>query len=208
MKLSAANEEYVTNRSFIILLGPFTVAYLFLLMTRPFPFDRYYIPIIIVFLAVVLRHYERAAGTQLPWISMAFLALFAAFSVMTTHDLIATQRARLGAVNELRSAGIARTHIDAGFEYDGWTQLETAGYINDKRITNPKGAFQQPRPSTLACRSWFAEKAPAIQAEYELSYESISCLSPSEFAPFQFATWLPPRRREIYISKVPQPSDN
>lgn len=203
-KLPRANEEYVTTKSFVILLGPFMAAYLFTLVTRPFAFDRYYLPIIIVFLAVVLRQYERVVGPRLPWICVAVLTVFTVFSVMTTHDLIATQRARLGAANELRAAGIARIHIDAGFEYDGWTQLEAAGYINDSRIVEPKGAFRPAAPGTLKCRSWFAKRAPAIEAEYELSYEPISCLRPSEFAPVQFRTWLPPWRREIFISRVPQ----
>jgi hypothetical protein len=124
------------------------------------------------------------------------------------HDQIAAHRARLAAANELRAAGVPRNQIRAGVEYDGWTQIEIAGHVNDPRIRIPAGSFHPlpPSPYPPACAYWFDSWVPEIRTRYELSFDPSPCFPESQFAPLTFTTWLAPHQHTIYILKVQQPS--
>ncbi len=193
------------SRTLLVLLGPFTLAYLGLILTREHIFDRYYVIVVFIASILMLRLYEATIAPRLPLISVALMLCFAACGVLNMHDLIARQRARLAAANEMIAAGVPRGEFKAGFEYDGWTQIELAGYLNDPRLRVPAGAYHKLPPPSLPpdCVAWFYPLAPAIHARYELSYQPLSCLPLSEFAPVEFTTWLAPRHRAIYILKLP-----
>lgn len=193
-------------RALFTIFAPFTVAYFFLMATRIDIYDRYMLPLIFIFMVVLLRVYEQQVGDRLPALSILLIMLFAVFGVAGLHDLFALGRARLTAANEMRAKGVMRTEIQGGFEYDGWTQLESTGYINNDRIHIPVGAFHPfALPTNLPSKCYFAlaEFVPAVNARYVLSFDQSSCYSPSEFAPVSYRAWLYPYDRAVYIQKIP-----
>lgn len=210
---SSSREEFAAEKISILpwkalftILGPFTVAYFFLLATRADIYDRYLLPLIFVFLVVLLRVYEQQVGDRLPAVSILLVILFAAFGVAGLHDLFALGRARLSAANEMLAKGVVRTEIQGGFEYDTWTQLESTGYVNDYRLRIPTGAYHpmiQPTDVSPKCSFSLSELVPAVKARYILSFDQSSCYSPSQFAPVFYRAWLYPHDRMIYVQKAP-----
>lgn len=192
-------------KALLAIFGPFTLAYVFLLVTRLDIFDRYLLPLIFVFLVILLRVYEEEVGDRLPKSSLFIVFLFGAFAVAGLHDLFAMGRARLAAANEMLATGIVRTEILAGFEYDGWTQLESTGYMNNDRVRIPAGAFHPSIPANApaGCYVDFLKYTPSINPRYILSFDHTSCYLPSQFAPVSYRAWLPPHNRSIYVQKVP-----
>jgi hypothetical protein len=145
-------------------------------------------------------------GSRLPTASIVLLVLYAAFALAATHTLFAWHRARFAAIQELRAAGIPPTEIQAGFEYDGWTQLQQSGYVNNKDIKNPPRAYQPPRtkadPKNL-CAYNFLAWAPSLHPRYAVDFGPAACFEPSHFQPVRYTAWLPPFHRFVSIRKVP-----
>jgi hypothetical protein len=189
----------------LAILGPFSACYFILLETRAKMVERYFLPLIFVFLLLLIRFYQSRIASRLPVMTGAAVVVFAVFAVVTMHDLMATERARLEAADELLTAGIPRSEIKAGVDYDGWTQIDMVGYLNDPRLKVPRGAYHPQLPTSLPaeCAFWFDSYTPAIQARYQLSYNPLPCFSESEFPPLEFNTWLSPRHQKIYILKLP-----
>jgi len=131
------------------------------------------------------------------------LALFALYGVATTHDLFAADRARLEAAANLEHAGIPRNEITAGFEYDGETQVDTMGYVNNRWIDNPAGAY---RPLTCtgpeSVRLWFLTMMPAVHARYFEVLSRSPELEDGPAAPVGYITWLPPARRQVFTQML------
>lgn len=187
------------------LLGPFTLTYVGLLATRSSIYDRYLLPLLFVILVPVLRLYQQKIAPRLPYASVILVFLMAVFGVSNMHDLFVGHRARLAAANEIRAAGFPRTMIRAGYEYDGWTQLETTGYINNALIQNPPGAYHPwtPPPGiSSACIFPFSSEVPSIVPRYSLSLSRTRCFGPSLFSPVRYTSWLPPHNHAIYIQKL------
>jgi hypothetical protein len=186
------------------LLGPFCAAYTVLVVTRATMFDRYLLPLEFAVLMVALVAYERRLGERLPAWCLAPLALLMFYGVAGTHDLFALTRARLAAANEIRASGVPRSEFRAGFEYDGWTQIELTGYVNEPRMHLPVGAYKPwTAPTDVApeCVYWFESFSPAIHARYELSNEPNLCGPSVDFAPVPYRGWLH-GERAIYIVRV------
>ena len=193
----------------VALLVPFTLSYCALIVPRAadfVAFDRYMLdlmPVAIVFLILI---YQQDFQPQLPRSSAVAVALFAVLAVAGTHDWFAWQRARLAAIAELRAAAIPRTAIQGGFEYDGWTQIENRGHINDSRIRIPSGAYDPHPPLPNApsgCRLDFAPYTPAVQPRYSVAFAGTACLDPSPYPPVRFRTWLPPFHGTIEVRAFP-----
>ena len=202
-------EERSRSYHFKWLLGPFAAAYIILLIPRGlyvFIYDRYLLGLLPLAILGILR-LMRQSELRLPDISYAALALFGTYSVLATHDLFALNRARIAAVQEVRASGIPADMVQAGFEFDGWTELDLAGHINDKRIETPPGAYvndtrylQRPLP----CRLGFDEYTPALNRAYLVVLADAACGVQSAFDSVEYRAWLPPYRRSVYIRKVPQ----
>ena len=188
----AESERRIPDQTVLMLLGPFTACYLALLVTRADVYERYFIPVLFVLLVFLLRFYQVNINPRLPLLSAAFVMLFAAYGVLTLHDVMAAGRARLEAADTLRAAGVFRGEIRGGFEYDGWTQIELAGHLAPKR-----------RPSLPPCVGWWDSDSPAIRGRYQLAF-SPWCFPDSDFQPVEYETWLPPHRRKIYILRRPE----
>src|SRR5206468_992005 len=97
--------------------------------------DRYFLPLMPLIVLWLLRG-TGAAASAVPskWrdgVGWSIVVVFALYAIASTHDYIAQARARTQAADELERAGISRTAITAGFEYDAWTQLRLLGYMND-----------------------------------------------------------------------------
>jgi hypothetical protein len=196
-------------RQIFWLLVPFSIAYcalLILAVQQGLALDKYvflWMPFAII---ASIWLYQRCIRLQLPRTSVAILIVYAAFAVAATHTLFAWHRARFAAIQELRSAGIPPTEIQAGFEYDGWTQIEQSGHVNNKRVKNPPGAYQPPRtkadPQNL-CAYNFLAWAPSLHPKYAVDFGPAACFLPSKFPPVNYTAWLPPFHRTVYIQKVP-----
>jgi 4-amino-4-deoxy-L-arabinose transferase-like glycosyltransferase len=167
-------------------------------------FDRHLIALMPLAAVPLLRHYQTHIGQSVSRWSWALLALMALYGVATTHDALAAGRARLTAAHALERAGVPRTEILAGLEYDGWTQLETAGFINNSLIGNPAGAYRQ-----VTCTGpgvvqlWYLGMMPAIRPRYFVTTSRLPGLEDAPAAPVDFTTWMPPARRNVFTQILP-----
>ena len=192
-----------------LLLAPATCAYSLFLAIRIASdalFDRYLLPLIVFALILVVRFYQERISPRLPLPCYIALVLYAAFSIASTHDLFAMERARLAAAAELRAANLPRTAFYAGFGYDGWTQIDAAGYVAAGGITLPPSAppYNEGLERFRPCGYTLAHYFPAIQAQYALAYDEFSCGDHSPFPPVPYRTWLPPSTSAISIRTLPQ----
>jgi hypothetical protein len=131
------------------------------------------------------------------------LLTFAFYAFAGIHDWFALSRARLAAAEKIRQTGVPRTAIQAGFEYDCWTQLQAEGHVNDPRIVTPPDAFR-PVPSSAElpkeCRTWvFSYLTPAVVPQYFLAFEPLTCFAPSVFSPVTYRAWMPPFNRQVFV---------
>lgn len=198
-------------REFLWLVVPFSLGYFALLLLAAWHglvLGKYVLDWMPFAILASIWLYQRCVRTRLPAASVVLLIFYAAFTVATTHTLFAWHRARFAAIHELRAAGIPRTEIQAGFEYDGETQIKTAGYINNKAIQHPPRAYQPPRkhynPNNL-CDYNFIPFAPVLHPKYAIGFGPQSCYLPSSFPSVRYTAWLPPFHRSIRILKIPSP---
>ncbi len=191
------------------MLGPFAINYVAFLLPRAlysFVYDRYLLGLMPLAIIILLLLHQRWVAERLPAVTIATLGLFALYAIAGTHDWFALNRARVAAVAQLHALGVPATSIQGGFDYDGWTQIEAAGYVNDPRIINPPDAYQPslaPLRLQSRCRLGFAPYAPAVQPRYFVVFSPMPCLQISRFNPVNYSTWLPPFRRTIFIQEAP-----
>jgi hypothetical protein len=195
-------------RELLTLLGPFTLAYIALLLPRAasaYILDRYLLPLLVVFGFALIYLYQGQSGRKLPWISVAATLVFMLAGVAGLHDLFAMERARLKAIAEIQALGTPRDHISGGFEYDSWTQVEQVGFMTDPRIVNPPG-IHPGAPSGSTCENDTEYLTPVVQPDYLLSFDPTACRRMSDLAPVVFRTWLAPYSTTIYILDADRPA--
>jgi len=198
-------------RETLVMLVPFSMAYLALLLPRAaFPsafsniYDRYFVPLIVMSVILLLRLYQDQVGENLPLSCYATLFLFTFFSVAGTHDVFTGYRAILRTVDELKASHIPGSSISAGWEYDSWNQLEAQGYVNDDRLVNPPGSYHaMQHPLFESCDYVFGTLSPAVHPRFVLVTRPVECLAPSTFPPVPYKTWLPPYERMVYVQRNP-----
>jgi hypothetical protein len=169
----------------------FGLAYVALLVPRAdqnWLTDRYAIPLIPVLGIFLLRRGSESPPTA----AWALLFLYALYTLASTQDLLALERARGQAVRKLSDAGVAPTAIAAGFEYDCWAELLATGFINDYRI--PPALFKPDVGLT-----------PSLRPLYRLEFERQSDTIPSSFGAVEYFSALPPFHRRIFIDRFPRP---
>jgi len=211
-----AREVYSEPRSLpwlslLIFIVPVTLSYFALLIPIAMAhaiFDRYVFPLLFFAIPILLRLYQERAGARLPAACYVLILLFAAYSIATTHDIFSAYRARLAAINEMEAAGVPATSIYASFDFDGMTQIEAAGYMNDERIRVPRTAFHPVVMSPPAgCTSMMMlDKTPVVHPEYALSFDPYACGGSSTFPAVTYSNWLGPRTLNIYIVRTSKPS--
>jgi Dolichyl-phosphate-mannose-protein mannosyltransferase len=186
-------------QTILIFFGPFTLTYIILLLPRVFFFfffDRYLLGLLPIAILCLLKLYQERMGRKLPTLSYALLAVFSLYTVAATHDWFGLQRARIRAARELVAAGVPVTHIEGGFEYDGWTQINLAEPINTANIDLPTRS-----DLPTACSFKFVQDTPVIRPEYFVVLEDLPCLAPSRLGKVNYRAWLPPFQRAIYIQQ-------
>jgi hypothetical protein len=174
-------------------------------------YDRYLLLLLPIAILAMLKLYKERISSHLPLASYAVMAVFGLYTIAATHDWFALNRARVIAVNELHETGVPVTRIQAGFEYDGWTQLSVAPSVGGRWVRIPAGAppIDPPKVNVASdCVLTFAQYAPAIEPEYFVVFSSMPCLAPSGFEPIRYSTWLPPFHRSIEIQRLPNHADS
>jgi len=194
-----------------VLLLPFCLANIALFTPRASSGDfkdRYLLPLMVASILALARYCQERLQPSLPVVGVVVLLVFGAFSVAATHDLFAMYRGILTATREVRAGGVPETAIGGSWEHDGWTQLQVAGYVNDRRIRVPHGAYvpQPPSGRSPACAGDLFDPAnlPAMRPRYGLSFDPAQCVWQGEFPAVTYRTWLAPQRNTIYIVKYPQ----
>jgi hypothetical protein len=180
----------------------FTAIYVPLLASRAIEglaMDRYLLPLPAL-IGLPLIIWLPAAGGMSRRLSYAITVLFVCYAIATTHDYFAGARARLAATEFLTDRNVSRQNITAGAESDGWTEISVHGHVNDPRIVIPSHTYTPvARASTVAPQYWFWDETPAIRPSYYLVASPQPGLSIVPDASVDFATWMPPFRRRVYI---------
>lgn len=204
-------KTFTREYSAFVLLGLYACAYIPLVVLRSYvavSFDRYLIPILpAAVLGICLL-----PGVRLRTPGPAAWALLAGgcfFGVGIAHDYFSESRGRSTAVESLLRAGIPRTSISAGLEYDMWTQMENSSHINDPMIVNPADAFVPVDNSSgpIQPSVWFWKFAPVIKPRFILVLSPQRGLSDSGLPPITFSRWLAADGQVLIQSVVVDPSD-
>lgn len=93
--------------------------YLLFLFFMPFILDRYFLfllPWVIILLMEMEREWNFFRGGIYPTLLVPFIF----FSVISTHDYLAWNRARWEGINNLLKKKVSPEQIEGGFEYDMW----------------------------------------------------------------------------------------
>ncbi len=158
-------------------------------------FDRYCLPLIACVAVPFLRSFKpRACGLATLAIAWSLLAVYSAYGLASTQDVLALAAARRAAVDRLESSGADSTEIAGGFEYNFYTQLEQAGHINRYGIRNPANAYNPNQGYT-----------PALKCRYRLEWQPYVDTMPSRFGTINYFSWLPPFHRRIFIDQFKHP---
>jgi hypothetical protein len=133
-------------------------------------------------------------------VAWVWLALVALPEVRNLHDMFADCRARLAAISYLESNGVARDRIMAGWQIDGWEQIERTGYLNDSRIRVPRGAFKPLKPDGYPKQLMLRDRMSALTPEYIVIDDPDRFPGDgTPFPRFPYTSWWPPYRREIVV---------
>ena len=116
---SMARRETMGTQTLMLAYLLSTLGALFLISYGASVFDRYFLPLVPAVMVLLLaRALPARRGAALA--GVALLAVFAVFSVCTTHDYLAWNRARWQATDTLLRAGVTPAQIDGGYEFNGW----------------------------------------------------------------------------------------
>ena len=190
--VAAPDKAQVTR----VLLAIVALAYVGLVLPRIAQgnaFDRYALPLIpcLAIPLLLLCQRYRPAPSVFAWIA---LSVYGIYAIGTTQELLALGRARAIAADRLIAAGIPRTQIGGGFEFDNWTELETTGHVNSTRIVNPPGIY----------RRGFG-LSPSVRPDYQLEFGPTDKTIPTPFGSVDYTTYWPPFHRKVWIDRMIAP---
>ncbi len=185
--------------------GPVSLAYLIVLFPRAATTiiqDRYLLGILPAALVLVLLVFEFWIAPQLSNLSIAFIALFALFTVASSHDLYAALRAAHAATEELLVDGVPRTAIIEGFAPDLWNQLEAGGYINSGNMVSASTKYNPhvvPWDAAPECMDQIGvmlhDYEPTLHPKYIVRSGLDPCFAPTRYPTVNYSAWLPPFHR-------------
>src|SRR5262249_39196852 len=103
------------------------------------------------------------------------------------------------------ATGVSPTFINGGFDFNGMTQIEARGYMNDPQIRMPRGERPPvPAVSTPCYQPMMLRLTPVVQPKYSLSFDPHACGGRlSAFPSVSFSNWLGPHIVTIYIVEMP-----
>jgi hypothetical protein len=167
------------------------VGYLALMIIRAASFDifdRYLLPVVPWAAAIVLLWFAKENPRAEEMRRKA----------VPIKDLWSLAKARVEATRKLEAEGVPRTAIDAGFDYNVWTELMISGHINDHRVFNPPGAY---RPGL--------SQTPSVVPLYKLEFAPTPETPASKFGSVPYSSLLPPFHKQVSIDCVllASPSD-
>ena len=160
-------------------------------------FDRYLLPVVPWAATVLLLWFERDnlnASGMMRWaapVAWTLLGILASYGIASTQDYWALAEARVIATRRLEAAGVARNAIDAGFEYNTWTELMNSGRLNSRWVRNPPGSYNPNFSQT-----------PSVVPEYRLEYLLTPETSSSEFGSVPYVSALPPFHKQVRIDRI------
>ena len=170
------------------------------------PFDRYLLPILPIWLIFVITRPELSEAPRTPFFGWAAAALFGLYSVGITHDYFSISRLRYRAISRLIDAGVPRSRIMAGIDYDGWTQINLSGHIRNAALLQPQKNEEQSREKSTSesFMPWHAERTPDIHPSYFVTISPRDGLRDARlFPPMVTRTWLPPFEQPV-LTQVPE----
>jgi hypothetical protein len=189
-RTSRSRFEKGSNGVFGLFSGAYVLTFVpgaFLALT----FDRYLLPLLPLFVIFLLISFRPLVASPTP-VAWTCLALFAGYSIATTHDYYSGLRARTLAAETMQNRAIARNQISAGFEYDAWTQVQSTGKMElfhyneiiEHNNTNKFGLWA---------------KTPAITPKYVVIYSTLIAPPDKRLLLIPFAAWLPPFERAVVV---------
>jgi Dolichyl-phosphate-mannose-protein mannosyltransferase len=190
-----------SNSEFLLAaMSLLSVAYFALVIVRGSDFnifDRYLLPIVPWAACVALLWFakdnpraEEMARTARP-LAWAYFAVVAFYGIASTQDIWSLAKARVEAAGRLEAAGVPRTAIDAGFEYNAWTELLVSGHLNFYRVFNPAGAY---RPGFSI--------TPSVIPLYRLEYKPTPQSESTQFGSVPYSSMLPPFHKQVSIDRL------
>jgi len=187
------------SRFALVAMALVSVVYFLLLVVRGAHidiFDRYLLPILPLAATVLLLSANSGKLSPLTgrWVmraSLALLAVLGSYAILSTQDIWALARARVTATRKLEDAGVPRTAIDAGLEYNGWTELQITGRVNNHWVANPPDAYRPEFSLT-----------PSVVPKYRLKYTPIEVTTPREFGSVPYFSFLPPFHKQVSIDRI------
>jgi hypothetical protein len=208
---SHAGKPYPSPAGLLILLAPFCLVYFSLLIPRSTGglADRYCLPLAFVAVVTLLRLWEATDPSRHVRLVLAATAVLAFCGIAATHDYFADYRAEKQLIAELNNAGVPPQAIDGGWDYDGWTELQFAGHVNDPRIAIPPHAYH--RKKTAAANpclfGLFVDLFPHVDPRYGIRFYEHDCQGRAEFPPVTYRRWLElGRPATLYaVRELPQP---
>jgi hypothetical protein len=189
-----------------ILLGPFTLAYLALLLpvATVALFDRYTLGLLLVLTVFLVRFYQDRVAPRLPSYSIALVAIMAIVGVSMTHNIFSLYRARIALAAELHSHGIPDTSIDAGWEANMATELQHVDSVNYSLTLLP--GYTPPPPPPGPCPALWYFLSPHVHPIYAISFDPNACYGPAPFTPIHYSRWLSSSPGTLYaVSDTPTP---
>ncbi len=155
-----------------------------------FAFDRYMAAIIPLVMLVVLQQFARYRR-PVPAVAWCCLLAFCWYGIATTHDYFAALRARVAAAHALeRTAGVGRDRVSAGFEYDGWTELERSEYVS---VVQYQDLFADDHAKGFWF--WFWNHTPNLRPDYVVLNQAFREPVQGGELKVSFRAWMPPFRR-------------
>jgi hypothetical protein len=191
---------------FLLLTAPFLLLYSLVVAGRsPVQgvYDRYLIPHLFVAAVLLLAAHARY-GWGIARVTVPCSALFALYSLATTHDYFAEARARLRAAEEVLGAGNARSSVMSGLEFDSWTQIDRSGHVNNEKLLFPVHAYRQIDDCTGPedTLKWWRTMEPDLAARYVVTLTPIQGMRPAGFPPVDYWRWLPLGKYRVYVETV------
>ena len=172
------------------------IGYLALLVSRcalDVSYDRHLLSVVpcltIPLLALALRR-PGTADARVPAYAWVVLAVVGLFAVGLTQSELAVARARVRATEVLRAAGVPRTQISGGFEYDAWTELEAVGHVDVPLVGDPRREAWQ-----------LSDLTPHVRPTYRVEYQTQPDTVQSRFGTVPYFSLMPPFHRQLSIDR-------
>ena len=181
-------------REVAVLLVPFLLAYFALLTPRAADSltDRYVVPLGFVACLLLVRLHRDLNPARWPAATIAATIVIALYSVAATHDFFAAYRAKARLFADIEHSGVRDTQIEAGWDIDGWTELQHAAYLNDPRIRIPASAYQPKRPliPNPCMFRIYQDLTPHMEPLYAIRYSPDTAGGPAPFPAVGYTQWL------------------